>query len=160
TWAQLGRHKKPILIVNIDRFWDPLCALIEHMERLDFIRNNMSVNLLVAERVEEVLPKLSAAAHAVSEAEKEMTRVTAGRIGASRLRLQDRHRLDAVAVGIADEGGVVALAVLRPQSRRAVGCTARGQRGGVEGVDQFARAHPQRDMAARIAGERRHAGAQ
>jgi len=80
TWAQLGRHKKPILIVNIDRFWDPLCALIEHMERLQFIRNNMSVNLLVAERVEEVLPKISAAARAVSEAEKQMTPVAAERM--------------------------------------------------------------------------------
>jgi len=80
TWAQLGRHKKPILIVNIERFWDPLCALIEHMERLEFIRNNMSVNLLVADRVEDVLPRLIAAARAVSEAEKEMTPVAAGRM--------------------------------------------------------------------------------
>ena len=33
TWAQLGRHKKPILIVNVDGFWDPLCALLDHMQR-------------------------------------------------------------------------------------------------------------------------------
>ena len=38
TWAQLGRHKKPILILNIAHFWDPLCALLEQMEELDFIR--------------------------------------------------------------------------------------------------------------------------
>ena len=31
TWAQLGRHKKPILIANIESFWDPLCALLDHM---------------------------------------------------------------------------------------------------------------------------------
>src|SRR5262245_18793820 len=73
TWAQLGRHRKPILIVDIKGFWEPLCALLDHMERLQFIRNSMSVNLLVAERVEEVLPKLIAAARAVTEAEKEMT---------------------------------------------------------------------------------------
>ena len=24
TWAQLGRHKKPILIANVNGFWDPL----------------------------------------------------------------------------------------------------------------------------------------
>src|SRR6202035_5969474 len=35
TWAQLGRHRKPILILNIEGFWDPLCALIDHMRRLD-----------------------------------------------------------------------------------------------------------------------------
>ena len=73
TWAQLGRHKKPILILNSDGFWDPLCALLDHMEELEFIRAGMSVNLLVAERVEEILPKLFEAARAVSEAEKEMT---------------------------------------------------------------------------------------
>ena len=38
TWAQLGRHKKPILLANIKRFWDPLCALLDHMEELQFIR--------------------------------------------------------------------------------------------------------------------------
>ena len=31
TWAQLGRHKKPILLANIGGFWDPLCALLDHM---------------------------------------------------------------------------------------------------------------------------------
>ncbi len=77
TWAQLGRHKKPILILNIAHFWDPLCALIEQMEELDFIRAGMAVNLLVAERVEDILPKLFEAARAVSEAEKEMTPVAA-----------------------------------------------------------------------------------
>ena len=34
TWAQLGRHKKPILLANIKGFWDPLCALLDHMEEL------------------------------------------------------------------------------------------------------------------------------
>src|SRR6478609_3624833 len=58
TWAQLGRHKKPILILNIEGFWDPLCALIDHMRRLDFIRADLSVRLLVVEKVDEILPKL------------------------------------------------------------------------------------------------------
>ena len=38
TWAQLGRHKKPILLANIKQFWEPLCALLDHMEELQFIR--------------------------------------------------------------------------------------------------------------------------
>ena len=77
TWAQLGRHKKPILILNIERFWDPLCALIEEMRRLEFIRAGMTVDLLVAKTVEDILPQLLAAARAVSEAEKEMAPVAA-----------------------------------------------------------------------------------
>ena len=77
TWAQLGRHKKPILILNIEQFWDPLCALIEEMRRLEFIRAGMAVDLLVAETVEDILPQLFAAARAVSEAEKEMAPIAA-----------------------------------------------------------------------------------
>jgi len=71
TWAQLGRHKKPILILNIKQFWDPLCALLDHMRNLDFIRADLAVALLVAERPEDILLKLHAAAAAVSEREKQ-----------------------------------------------------------------------------------------
>jgi uncharacterized protein (TIGR00730 family) len=80
TWAQLGRHKKPILALNVARFWDPLCALLEQMVKLDFIRANLPVTLLVADRVEEILPKLLAAARSVAEAEKEMARIPAERM--------------------------------------------------------------------------------
>jgi uncharacterized protein (TIGR00730 family) len=80
TWAQLGRHKKPILILNTEGFWDPLCALLDHMEKLDFIRPGLSVKYLVTERVEDILPKLKEAARAVSEAEKEMPPALAERL--------------------------------------------------------------------------------
>ena len=80
TWAQLGRHKKPILIANIEGFWDPLCELLARMREVAFIRPGLSVDVLVADRVEDVLPRLIAAARAVSEAEKEMTPVAAGRM--------------------------------------------------------------------------------
>jgi uncharacterized protein (TIGR00730 family) len=80
TWAQLGRHKKPILILNIEGFWDPLCTLLEQMEQLDFIRAGLPVSYFVAQRVEEILPQLFAAAHAISEAEKQMTPVAAERM--------------------------------------------------------------------------------
>jgi uncharacterized protein (TIGR00730 family) len=80
TWAQLGRHKKPILLANIDAFWDPLCALLDHMERLEFIRAGLRVKRLVADRVEDILPKLREAARAVAEADKEMAPVAAERM--------------------------------------------------------------------------------
>ena len=80
TWAQLGRHKKPILILNVAGFWDPLCVLLDHMKKLEFIRADLSINLLVAERVAEILPKLREAARTVSEREKEMTPIAAERM--------------------------------------------------------------------------------
>jgi uncharacterized protein (TIGR00730 family) len=61
TWAQLGRHRKPVLVVNIKGFWDPLLALLDHMERLAFIREDFTVDVLVATTVEDVLPTLAAA---------------------------------------------------------------------------------------------------
>jgi uncharacterized protein (TIGR00730 family) len=58
TWAQLGRHKKPILIANINRFWDPFCDLLAHMKTQRFIHAELPFNYLVAERVEDILPML------------------------------------------------------------------------------------------------------
>ena len=80
TWAQLGRHKKPILIANIERFWEPLLALLDHMRKLEFIRNGLTFNLLKVERVEDILPRLIEAAQPVPEVEKEMVRVGAERM--------------------------------------------------------------------------------
>ncbi len=71
TWSQLGRHQKPILILNINGFWDPLCALLDHMRRLAFIHNEMGVTLLVADEPEDVLPRLRAAAAVVTETAKQ-----------------------------------------------------------------------------------------
>jgi uncharacterized protein (TIGR00730 family) len=80
TWAQLGRHKKPILLANIKRFWDPLCVLLNHMEELQFIRPGLAVNYLEAERVEDILPMLMEAAKSIAESDKAMKPPIAGRV--------------------------------------------------------------------------------
>jgi uncharacterized protein (TIGR00730 family) len=80
TWVQLGRHRKPILLANIKRFWDPLCALINHMKALQFIRSDLDFDLLVADKVDDILPMLEEAAAAVPEEEKEMPAVIADRL--------------------------------------------------------------------------------
>jgi uncharacterized protein (TIGR00730 family) len=73
TWAQLGRHKKPILLANINNFWEPLCALLDHMRTTEFIRNELNFELLVTDKVDAILPMLQKAADAVPEAAKKMT---------------------------------------------------------------------------------------
>ena len=75
TWAQLGQHKKPILLANIKGFWDPLCALLDHMTAQQFIRTGLDVSYLVANRIEEVLPMLVDAARRMPEKAKAMTSV-------------------------------------------------------------------------------------
>jgi uncharacterized protein (TIGR00730 family) len=61
TWAQLDRHRKPILIANINGFWRPLLSLLAHMRAEGFIRDGLELRYLVAERIEDVLPMLRAA---------------------------------------------------------------------------------------------------
>ena len=80
TWAQLGRHKKPILLANIEGFWQPLCALLDHMKALEFIRGDLSFDLLVADKVDDILPLLQKAAQALPEAAKKMTTADADRL--------------------------------------------------------------------------------
>src|SRR5215468_9251825 len=80
TWVQLGRHRKPVLLANIKGFWDPLCALIDHMRKLEFIRADLDFDLLVADNVAAILPMLEKSAAAVTEAEKQMPAVIADRL--------------------------------------------------------------------------------
>jgi uncharacterized protein (TIGR00730 family) len=80
TWQQLGRHSKPILLANIENFWEPLLELFAHMRATAFIRPMLALDILKAERVEDILPKLRAAAALASEATKELSPEVARRL--------------------------------------------------------------------------------
>ncbi|MBI2713763.1 MAG: TIGR00730 family Rossman fold protein [Rhizobiales bacterium] len=75
TWVQLGRHRKPVLLANIKDFWRPLCALFDHMKKLEFIRGDLNFDLLVADTVGDILPMLQNAAQAVPDTAASMTTV-------------------------------------------------------------------------------------
>ncbi|MFA9438220.1 TIGR00730 family Rossman fold protein [Uliginosibacterium sp. sgz301328] len=38
TWAQLGIHNKPVGVLNVQGFFDPLIALAQHMVKEGFVR--------------------------------------------------------------------------------------------------------------------------
>ena len=80
TWQQLGRHSKPILLANIDGFWEPLLALFTHMRATEFIRPTLAVEILKAERVEDILPRLRAAAARASDSTKQLAPEMARRL--------------------------------------------------------------------------------
>jgi uncharacterized protein (TIGR00730 family) len=80
TWQQLGRHAKPILLANIDGFWEPLLALLAHMRSAQFIRPNLEIDIIKAERVEDILPRLNAAAARTSKEAKVMAPEVARRM--------------------------------------------------------------------------------
>ena len=80
TWQQLGRHSKPVLLANIEGFWEPLLALLAHMRETQFIRASLAVDILKAERVEDILPRLQAAAARAKEGTAEMAPEIARRL--------------------------------------------------------------------------------
>ena len=66
TWAQLGRHTKPMVLANINGFWNPLNALIGHMREAGFIHTGHLVRPLVIDRAEAIVPEILSAVAASS----------------------------------------------------------------------------------------------
>ena len=56
TWAQLGQHAKPLIVCNIENYWDPLLVLLNHMRAESFIRAGMEVLVEVAKTAADVVP--------------------------------------------------------------------------------------------------------
>src|SRR3569832_2265588 len=67
TWKRHGRHAKPVLLADIDGFWEPLFALLKHMQETQFIRPGFAIDVLKAERVEDILPRLRKAAAGIAK---------------------------------------------------------------------------------------------
>ena len=60
TWSQLGRHDKPIVIANVEGFWEPLRALLAHMRAEAFIRAGLEVRFSLVDTAAEVVPAVKA----------------------------------------------------------------------------------------------------
>lgn len=58
TWAQLGLHKKPIAILNIDGFYDDLIKLVQTMVDKGFLKQINQEMLLVSDDIDELLEKM------------------------------------------------------------------------------------------------------
>jgi hypothetical protein len=66
TWAQLGRHKKPVLLADIGGFWGPLTELMDHMIDEEFITAQTMVRYLITDNVGEIVPMLRKEVDALS----------------------------------------------------------------------------------------------
>ncbi|SFH02532.1 TIGR00730 family Rossman fold protein [Methylobacterium gossipiicola] len=64
TWAQLGQHKKPILLLSVADFWTPLLTLLDHMRIQGFIREGLDLSYLVTTEARDVVGALRDAAAA------------------------------------------------------------------------------------------------
>lgn len=59
TWKQLRRHDKPILIVNVDGYWNPFLNLLDAIIEKGFARQKDTDLYTVVCTVEEILPALA-----------------------------------------------------------------------------------------------------
>lgn len=58
TWAQLGLHQKPVALLNIDGFYDPLLQMIDSMVSNGFLKQVNRDMIVVASNVDDLLEKM------------------------------------------------------------------------------------------------------
>jgi len=61
TWKQLGLHDKPIVLINLGGYWNPLLRLVDHAIEHRFARSAVGQLFGTVGGVEELLPALGAA---------------------------------------------------------------------------------------------------
>ncbi len=59
TWAQLGLHKKPIGILNVNGFYDALMDLIQTMVDKGFLKQINQQMLLESDNIDDLLVKMN-----------------------------------------------------------------------------------------------------
>lgn len=67
TWGQLGRHRKPMVFANVNKFWEPMLELLNHMSGEGFIHTSHLVKPMVIDQIEDIIPSIVAAAQTHSE---------------------------------------------------------------------------------------------
>ena len=60
SWAQLGYHAKPVGLLNVGGFYDPLVAMWERMAEVGFVRAQHRGLLIVAETLDGLLERMAA----------------------------------------------------------------------------------------------------
>jgi uncharacterized protein (TIGR00730 family) len=57
TWAQLKQHARPVIVGNINGFWNGLLDVFAHMRKTGFVRPEYEVTLDVASAPEDVIER-------------------------------------------------------------------------------------------------------
>ena len=58
TWAQLGRHAKPIVVLDVNGFWRHLKSLLDHMNAAGFLHSRAQLRPIFVDGAEAILPAL------------------------------------------------------------------------------------------------------
>ena len=59
TWGQLSLHKKPIGILNINGYYDPLIQLVEKMIDQELLKNEYKGMLLISDSIEDLISQMN-----------------------------------------------------------------------------------------------------
>lgn len=59
TWSQLHLHNKPVGLLNINGYFDPLLAQLDHMVEEGFLKAEARALLYTADRIEELMEKFT-----------------------------------------------------------------------------------------------------
>ena len=59
TWVQLDFHQKPVIIANIDGYWNTLLTLFDQMGNETFIREGLLPRYYVVDKAEDIVPLLT-----------------------------------------------------------------------------------------------------
>lgn len=59
SWRRLDLHKKPVVFLNIDDFWRPFFALIEHTQKEGFTPDTFTETWISVDSVSDVLPAIA-----------------------------------------------------------------------------------------------------
>lgn len=60
TWAALGVHRKPVGLLDVAGFWQPLIGLVDHLDVHGFLRGTPRDSLVVRDTPESMLDALIA----------------------------------------------------------------------------------------------------
>ena len=60
SWARLALHQKPIIVLNLKKFWDPLQTLFEHLVDQGFAPAELLNEVTFVERPEDVFSVMEA----------------------------------------------------------------------------------------------------
>ncbi|MFG1496361.1 TIGR00730 family Rossman fold protein [Saccharospirillum sp. HFRX-1] len=61
TWRMLGYHSKPVALLNLNGYYDPLLAMIDRMISAEFAWSDLTTSLIVADDIDDLLNRLEAA---------------------------------------------------------------------------------------------------
>jgi hypothetical protein len=59
SWARLALHRKPIIVLNLNGFWEPLKALLTHIVNEGLAAPELLGDLVFVDRAEDVFPLLA-----------------------------------------------------------------------------------------------------